>query len=961
MSSSPSSVKQRSPKRASHKRTPLRERTPSQANEISSRLGKDSRSDQENLSIYSATPFPTKPAHVLLPSTLRSQRSAGPSEYGDNFGFSVENETGRSGDGTRGSRGGQQPTVRLKRSVKALRDLYEAQAEEASRPSTATSPPLRPTTAGSSRLRSISSSESLAGAFAWESIRKISSDDLSLLPTLPSGGRVVKRLASRSSFTSIAEEIPTISSPNFRVLGVTSSPKSAAFKDSSSPAFERFAQVPRSGDSLQDSSSSPNIVRLAPTSSIEQFRITDQSSSPNVIKLGTSSPLAGLPRSSNFTHSRSSSSSSRKRKRSDADGGRSFAQRPGARNPLASSPPVHRYAIPSSAAASDREIPSPTLGASTDDSSSVIQVLGEDGRSPDGSSLAETHSNLQAALLSSSPPSLQYPVVRAPPISQILGLVVPKRYSRSESVEVEGAQAPPRLSLVPSEGSRAISRPISDASFVPDDLDDYLHSDELAPASAYIINSSANQSTVRVVPDSDSEGENNSDEATDAVSALPLTEYMYKTSPTLRRTRSGNYVGSPGTSQAQLNSMKSFTQSRPHSFLSASIRPSSSSSTASASPLPTWARRYYSGVYRDSFQFLYANGSHVSLHNMASSVPALIPAPSTFAPSSRPETSRSNSWPSLRSVHQAIVRPKLRPRLEARKSHSLPGVGPLVSNPVRGPATAALESASITIPRQSYPPSRSGTSHYRTISSPLPSVDPRSHWAGIVEIHEQQFDDGRGSSFMIRHHSYNYDVSRSRSESDNNTVMYYPGGNGQHRRWSASPHLHHDHRLNTGSTASRGFGFPFNTKARWSAPSLVDESGPFNLRTAQIACFTLGFILPVTWFVAAFLPLPKRPTTFGDLEKEVRSRQQSQLFSQTPSQYYSHPPSQYYSQSDLERVESMDILERLRLERQLAGMAELSWQNARWWRNLNRWMCAVGVVVCVLIVVLAVLGTTRNW
>jgi hypothetical protein len=57
----------------------------------------------------------------------------------------------------------------------------------------------------------------------------------------------------------------------------------------------------------------------------------------------------------------------------------------------------------------------------------------------------------------------------------------------------------------------------------------------------------------------------------------------------------------------------------------------------------------------------------------------------------------------------------------------------------------------------------------------------------------------------------------------------------------------------------------------------------------------------------------------------------------------------------------MDVLSQLRLDRHLAGMAELQWQNARWWRNLNRWMCAVGVVVCVIVIVLAILGTKRDW
>src|ERR1700744_4278705 len=195
MSSSPSSVKQRSPKRTSPKRTPLREQTASQANEEASRRDRDSRS-QENQNIYNANPFPTKPSQVLLPSTLRRKKSFGPSPLSDTFGFLSDSDAGTSTVSK--SSKASQPTVRLKRSVKALRDIYEAQADDTSRPSTATSPPLRPSTASSLRVRSISSSESLSGRYAWESLRQISNDDLALLPTLPSGSHAVKRISSRN-------------------------------------------------------------------------------------------------------------------------------------------------------------------------------------------------------------------------------------------------------------------------------------------------------------------------------------------------------------------------------------------------------------------------------------------------------------------------------------------------------------------------------------------------------------------------------------------------------------------------------------------------------------------------------------------------------------------------------------------------------------------------------------------
>ena len=1047
MSSSPSSKKQRSPKRTSPRRTPLREQTPSRSNEISLRLGKEARS-QETLNIYNANPFPTKASQVLLPSTVRRKKSIGISPNSENFGFLSDSDAGTSSVSK--SSQGSRPTVKLKRSVKALRDLYEAQAEESSRPSTATSPPLRPSTANSLRLRSISSSESLSGAYAWESLRQISHDDLALLPTLPSDTRAANRLSSRASFTSIAENPPAPLSPSYNVLGLTSSPRPTPSKKLRGSLLEAFEDLP-STSSGQDSSSSPNIVRLAHTSSSEQFQSTDSSSSPNVVRLGhtssteqfsindgLSSPnfvkLGTSPEHSPDTArrlpsdhsvcSRSSSSSSRKRKRFETAGERTFAARVGALNPLASSPPSRRHNLPSGADASspvEAILPSSAphsvqQSSVVDESSPVIRVIGRSDLISDSISTTETHSSLQAAL-SSSPPRIQYPVVRAPPPSQHTAIKVPKRNSRSLSTDASAARFSSTLSAVPSEGSWSQTRPVSEVSSVRDDLDVYLHSDELAPASTYIINEAANQTQVRLVPDTASnlasdqqcdcecECDHHSfdsqhNEATDEVSALPISEYGYR-APALRPVQSGGHLASSSSgsnsahhSTARLNSMKSFTQSRQNSYL----RPSSSSSSIiSTAPVPSWAKRYYSGVYRDSFQYLYSSGSIASLRSLAARQ-APIPVSSLTPVPSRPDTMKSNANPSLRNIHQTmtervagLLRPT-RPKLAARKSHTLPGVGPLVSNPiarVRSPPTAAHPYAH-GARRQSYqhPQMQSLPSnhHNRSVSMPLSPTDPRAHWAGIVEIHEIPGDDGRGAGFAIRHHSYTYSVGGSQSDSQNQSVIYHPGGNELRRawhRWSSSPHLHHDARLNTGSSVSRGFGFPFNSKSRWisGVPDIMTYDGQpgvsnsgLDLRSVQVFAFALGFVLPVTWIIGSFLPLPERPDSFGDIERQVirESQQpwrqsQRQCFPLTQGQSRvqslrnSHP--QRNSRPSQERdgeSGSLDILARLRLERHHAGMAELKYQNARWWRNLNRWMSIVGVVVIVLVVVLAVLGT-KNW
>jgi hypothetical protein len=113
------------------------------------------------------------------------------------------------------------------------------------------------------------------------------------------------------------------------------------------------------------------------------------------------------------------------------------------------------------------------------------------------------------------------------------------------------------------------------------------------------------------------------------------------------------------------------------------------------------------------------------------------------------------------------------------------------------------------------------------------------------------------------------------------------------------------------------------------------------LRTGQVICFVSGFIIPLAWFVGAFLPLPSRPDAFNDIEKS-----------------HWHRASQH---GQIDEYEAMNVLNELRLQKRLRGGEEINWQNARWWRRLNRWMALLGTLVLVLVVVLAVVGTTSGF
>ena len=129
-------------------------------------------------------------------------------------------------------------------------------------------------------------------------------------------------------------------------------------------------------------------------------------------------------------------------------------------------------------------------------------------------------------------------------------------------------------------------------------------------------------------------------------------------------------------------------------------------------------------------------------------------------------------------------------------------------------------------------------------------------------------------------------------------------GNPLQRR--VSPHLWHDRA----SLERR--------RSLFKAPS-IDEAAEGNAltkRNVQILLFALGFILPLSWFTAAFLPLPPAPD-YGSLKGKGVSR-------------YSHALPD--------------------TEKQLNPTDPARYENARWWRNINRIMCFFGFTVIVIIV-----------
>ncbi|KAI9797755.1 MAG: hypothetical protein M1835_006927 [Candelina submexicana] len=123
-----------------------------------------------------------------------------------------------------------------------------------------------------------------------------------------------------------------------------------------------------------------------------------------------------------------------------------------------------------------------------------------------------------------------------------------------------------------------------------------------------------------------------------------------------------------------------------------------------------------------------------------------------------------------------------------------------------------------------------------------------------------------------------------------------------------SPHLQQDKR----TTARRSM---------WREPPFEErqESNPLDRRNVQILAFCIGFVCPIAWMIGAFLPLPRNP--------------------------YIAP------KGDAGRPDIEEAMTRV-----LGPVDEAKYENARWWRNLNRILSVVGLIVIIAVIALAVVA-----
>ncbi|KAI9793388.1 MAG: hypothetical protein M1816_000280 [Peltula sp. TS41687] len=133
-----------------------------------------------------------------------------------------------------------------------------------------------------------------------------------------------------------------------------------------------------------------------------------------------------------------------------------------------------------------------------------------------------------------------------------------------------------------------------------------------------------------------------------------------------------------------------------------------------------------------------------------------------------------------------------------------------------------------------------------------------------------------------------------------------------------SPHLYHDRSSKRLSV--------------WQAPQVEEKTadGLFSRRRIQIIFFCVGFIFPFAWMIAAFLPLPFNPRQGGGDD-----RRSSRIISSS-------------------RIEDM-------FEKKLNPIDQARYDSARWWRNLNRILSLLGLLILGAIIALVVIAVrTRS-
>ncbi|KAF3925590.1 hypothetical protein ABW21_db0204710 [Orbilia brochopaga] len=123
----------------------------------------------------------------------------------------------------------------------------------------------------------------------------------------------------------------------------------------------------------------------------------------------------------------------------------------------------------------------------------------------------------------------------------------------------------------------------------------------------------------------------------------------------------------------------------------------------------------------------------------------------------------------------------------------------------------------------------------------------------------------------------------------------------------------------------------------------TDRSEQINVHLI-LAC--VGFVFPIAWFVGAFYKLPAQKRRERRERQEIRRAVSGASIPRSQSSHVRGPSVTHYDDSfDTESLPSFTTFEEGR-----------RWDNARWWRNINRGLSVLGLLVIGAIIALLVVG-----
>lgn len=157
------------------------------------------------------------------------------------------------------------------------------------------------------------------------------------------------------------------------------------------------------------------------------------------------------------------------------------------------------------------------------------------------------------------------------------------------------------------------------------------------------------------------------------------------------------------------------------------------------------------------------------------------------------------------------------------------------------------------------------------------------------------------------------------------------------------------------------------TLSVWTVPSIDGAlgklaSGRGQPANKQILLFTLGFIMPLCWYIAALLPLPTRPSeelerSGGAMTEKSKDKGKGRAQPETEQRPGQSGGGVMGNEANIEAGLGLDLTNSTQERQRDWALEERRWLKARWWRRANRGMSVAGTCIIAAVVTVAVLET----